>query len=211
MEDKAYNFLTIGTECSPAAALRSLNKREFALPFDWVASSLPSLQSCFKDDFKLYHTGLHLESSKQRLIDAYGFKFPHDYPTLKADTVTSESIGEGAFVEEKGVSIVSNWAEYYDVVKEKYDRRIERFRRIMADPKPIIVLCRHNTNNLLLLQKLLTYYYNKHNIYFINSHSQKYESPNSINIYTEKNGIWNETAIWQQGLDRMLVKMNLSG
>ena len=34
----SFNYLTIGYDCSPAGALKVLNLREFALPFDWVVS-----------------------------------------------------------------------------------------------------------------------------------------------------------------------------
>ena len=40
----SYNYLTIGYDCSPAAALRNLNLREFALPFDWVVSNVTILE-----------------------------------------------------------------------------------------------------------------------------------------------------------------------
>ena len=46
-----YNFLTIGYDCSPAAALRELNLRNEALPFDWVVSNISSLEKCFQDNF----------------------------------------------------------------------------------------------------------------------------------------------------------------
>ena len=36
----SFNYLTIGQDCSPAAALRNLNLRDFALPFDWVVSNI---------------------------------------------------------------------------------------------------------------------------------------------------------------------------
>lgn len=42
-----FNYLTIGYDCSPATALRNLNLREFALPFDWIVSKISSLDNCF--------------------------------------------------------------------------------------------------------------------------------------------------------------------
>ena len=40
-----FNFITIGYDCSPASALRGLNMRQFALPFDWVESNITSLEN----------------------------------------------------------------------------------------------------------------------------------------------------------------------
>jgi hypothetical protein len=80
-----YNFLTIGYDCSPAATLRTLNLREFALPFDWVISSITSIQKCFEDNFIKFHTNLKFNDKKQKLIDSYGFEFPHDYPRNNKD------------------------------------------------------------------------------------------------------------------------------
>lgn len=41
----SFNYLTIGNDCSPAAALKNLNLREFTLPFDWVVSNINGLQA----------------------------------------------------------------------------------------------------------------------------------------------------------------------
>ena len=76
----SFNYLTIGSDCSPAAALRGLNLRDFALPFDWVVSNITSLDKCFETNFEYFHKNLLLNGSKNKLIDYYGFQFPHDYP-----------------------------------------------------------------------------------------------------------------------------------
>jgi len=52
-----YNFLTIGFDCSPASALRSLELRNYALPFDWIESNIKSIEHCFKDNFFEYAYG----------------------------------------------------------------------------------------------------------------------------------------------------------
>lgn len=70
-----FNYLTIGYDCSPAAALRGLHLREFALPFDWVVSNVNILQMCFETKFKDFHKSLTFNYNKTRLIDHYGFNF----------------------------------------------------------------------------------------------------------------------------------------
>ena len=51
----SFNYLTIGFDCSPASALRNLNLRESALPFDWVISNIKFLQRCFETNFEYFH------------------------------------------------------------------------------------------------------------------------------------------------------------
>jgi len=201
------NYLTIGSDCSPAAALRNLNLRDFALPFDWVVSTISRLETCFESNFENYHKKLVFNHTKTRLIDAYGFEFPHDYPLnhMSGDTT---NIGEGVFGEEHGKSISDNWEEYYSIVLEKYNRRIERFLTIVNDTKPIVVLCRYNTKNVLQLRELLMKHYKIKTIYFINSTTESYEDDTIKNIYTEKNNVWNDVNIWKEGLDDIMKKID---
>jgi len=61
-----YNFLTVGSDCSPAAALRSLDIREFALPFDWIVTNINGLEICFRDKFQNFHKNLYFNDKKTR-------------------------------------------------------------------------------------------------------------------------------------------------
>ena len=122
-------------------------------------------------------------------------------------SVVENSIGEGVIGEEKGKFISDKWNDYYGIVLDKYNRRIERFKNIMNDTKPIIVLCRYNTKDVLKLQQLFMKYYKKENIYFINSSNEVFENDKIKNIYTEKNNVWNEASIWKQGMDDIISKI----
>lgn len=197
-----YNFLTLGADCSPSSALRSLDLREFALPFDWVVTNIYGLEMCFKEHFQHFHRNLSFNQNKTRMIDQYGFEFPHDYPLT--DISNNESVGEGVFGEENGKTITDNWINYYDIVKSKYDRRIERFLTIVNDPKPIILLCRHSIYSVIKLQELFNNVYNKTNIIFINSSSEPFETPTIKNVYTERNGIWNDSVLWKEAIDKVI-------
>ena len=200
------NYLTLGYDCSPAAALRGLNLREFALPFDWVVSDVTILERCFKDNFSKFHTNLKFNSSKKRLIDAYGFEFPHDYP-LSNSIVDIDTIGEGVFGEENGKAISDNWINYYDDVLAKYNRRIERFKNIINDQNPIIVLCKYNTNDVLKLQNFFSTYYKKDNVYFINSTKEIFETDKIKNINTEQNNVYNDKNVWKQCVDKIILNI----
>jgi len=196
----AFNYLTIGFDCSPAATLKNLNLREYALPFDWVVSNINALQNCFETNFENYHKDLFFNYNKKRLIDSYGFQFPHDYP-LSNMRDFENNIGEGVFAEENGKFITDKWNDYYEIVLDKYNRRIERFKNIINDTKPIIVLCRYTTLDVLKLHALFIKYYKIKNIYFINSCSEVFENANIKNIYTEKNNVWNDVNIWKECID----------
>jgi hypothetical protein len=202
----SFNYLTIGYDCSPASALKDLNLREFALPFDWVVSNIKSLQKCFETNFVDFHKKLVFNYNKTRLIDHYGFQFPHDYP-LTHMTNFENNIGEGVFGEENGKFITDKWYDYYGVVLDKYNRRIERFKNIINDTKPIIVLCRYNTKDVLELQELFIKYCKNKNIYFINSCNELFENEYIKNIYTEKDNKWNDINIWKEGIDDVIKKI----
>jgi hypothetical protein len=201
------NYLTLGHDCSPAAALRKLNLRQFALPFDWTTSTISALEQCFATEFNNYHKDLHLHHHKTRLIDHYGFQFPHDYP-LQSDldyelNISTSLFGEGS----RSNTITNEWAIYHDNVLKKYLRRIERFRNIVNDALPIIVLCRYATRDVLKLQSLLIKYYKKNDVYFVNSSRRSFENDKILNIYTEKNNIWNDENVWKQGIADIIKKI----
>jgi hypothetical protein len=211
-----YNIITLGYDCSPASVLRSLNLRDFALPFDWVVSNINAIYNCIQDDFKQYHTKLYFNKNHTRLIDVYGFQFPHDYPTVEINNKDSNNIepfsnqiGEGVIGENSDTVINDDWLIYYDIVKQKYDRRIQRFRDILMDTKPIIVLCRYNTRDILQLYKIFKQKYNRNDIYFVNSCRHLFENDNIINIYTEANGIWNDSSLWKNAIDKTIDKIKI--
>jgi hypothetical protein len=203
----SFNYLSIGYDCSPAAALKGLNLREYALPFDWVVSNVNSLELCFSNDFNFFHKNLIFNNNRTRLIDSYGFQFPHDYPLNDMSNYEND-LGEGVFAEEKGKFITNDWNKYHNVVLDKYDRRIQRFKNIISDTIPIIVLCRYNTLDVFKLQNILIKYYKIKNIYFVNSCKDTFENNNIVNIYTEVNNIWNELDIWKKGIDIIKSKIN---
>lgn len=201
------NFLTLGSDCSPAAALRDLNLRKFALPFDWVVSNINILETCLNDKFSHFHKQLHYNSNKTRMIDYYGFQFPHDYPLNDMVGIEDEKIGEGIIEETPGKTITDNWHSYHETVLNKYERRIERFNTILYDSLPIIVLCRYTTSDALKLQKILLQYHNIDNIYIVNSSIEMFASDKIKNIHTEKNGIWNDSTIWKKQIDEFVSKI----
>jgi hypothetical protein len=207
-EPVKYNVITLGYDCSTAQALRDMGLRKQALPFDWTISSIDSLEKCFKDRFSMFHKKLNYNHNKTRLIDHYGFEFPHDYPVLKDVLDCSFN----SVVKEH--TIVDNWIDYNSEVLYKYERRIKRFLYIMQDPNHLIILCRHDIKDLPKLKSLFKKYYNKENVFFVDSTPQKQNilrptfDPNIFQYTTlcntEENGQWNETTVWKTALNECL-------
>lgn len=179
-----FNFLSMGSECSAAAAIKGLGLRTASYPFDWIRSNnaIPII-ACLSDDFARFHTDLVWKS--KHLTDSYGFDFAHDYPL------------------EDGV-IVGNWQDTYEAVIEKYQRRIRRFRLLMQDPKPLIIFYRGYTEHCPIFRKIFEKHYNKTNIVFVVAHTY----PSNYNyIFTcepERNGEWNDIKIWKEALDKAI-------
>lgn len=194
------NFLTLGYDCSPAAALRDLDMRDFALPFDWVQSSVSSLQNCLQEDFSNFHCHLRLKSSKNRIIDYYGLEFPHDYPTINAEPGI-DNFPQGI--------IVQNWNSFTNSVKEKYNRRIQRFRNIIQDDKPIVILCRYPKSTAKILFNWFKTFYSKPNVWMINATrtNHSFYEDGLYHIYPEQHGTWNDTTVWKDAIEKIKNKI----
>jgi hypothetical protein len=195
------NYISLGSECSCAAALRHLGLRDYALPFDWISSDPSKIYSCIVDDFKEFHQNLTLNYKSTRLIDEYGFEFPHDYPTSSEDI----NVGEGAIDEAK---IIDGWEKCHDLVLEKYKRRIERFNRILLSPMPVIALYRGDPLDLYFFRAAFLEKYNKTNIIYVVSSSVMYDSEDTIVCNTEETGKWNLSDIWSNAILKAKERIN---
>lgn len=199
MEDE-YQYLSLGYDCSPAATLRVLNLRPCALPFDWVVSNKQSLKRCLDERFEGYHTDIKRIPSKTRVIDKYGFLFPHDYPTTQnIDTENTTETGDVIYDEK---IIVDDFAKYSDGVVHKYKRRIERFLAILAQPGPVIVLMRCSVRDAIFFKGVFAKKYNKSNCIFVVATKENWPAPNFIvPCNPEKMGDWNNKDIWLQAIE----------
>ena len=201
--------MSLGSECSPAAALRTLNIRAEALPFDWVESNLNKIMNCINDNFNNYHRNLQFNNKKTRLIDSYGIEFPHDYPFNTPD-FSVDTIGEGAFGEEPQKSIVENWSQFHSIALEKYKRRIERFYSYLQSEDPIIFTCRnYSVKDVKEFGRFLANKFNKQNIFFVIASRESFQGLHIVTCNTEKNGVWNDASIWLEGINKIKEINNL--
>jgi hypothetical protein len=192
------NYISMGQDCSPASSLKNLGLRKFSSPFDWIVSSIEGVKCCINQDFKNFHKNLKFNFTRTRVIDSYGFEYPHDYPGEKQKSIQEDDIpGEN--------KICLNWEEFIPEVLEKYERRIKRFINLMNNPEPIIVFYTGNLKNVYELRKLFYEKYHKHNIFFVVCSKEK--SLDTTVITCNPNiKIWNDIDIWKKALDELFSK-----
>jgi len=140
------------------------------------------------------------------MVDTYGFQFPHDYPFSNCD-YDKDSISEWRTHEDVGGKIVNNWKDYYPEVKEKYDRRIQRFRDIGISANPIIVLMRRPISHALQIRDALVKYYNRRDIFLVVATPETYESDVIVTCLPEIYGDWNNKDIWSTAINCVLQKI----
>lgn len=158
------SYITLGETCAPAAALRNLNLRNYALPFDWIRSSANQLCEVISSDFKGFHDNLRLSESRNTVYDSFNLEFPHDYPTLKQPIANINEEDENGGIHED--AIIESWEDTIPQVKEKYRRRIERFQLIMKSEEPVIALFFGKISNIQLFKNIFEIKYNKVNIWY---------------------------------------------
>jgi hypothetical protein len=196
-----YNYIALGYDCSTATAINDLLLRDHSLPFDWIVSDLNNIIKCISEDFINFHKELILNPSKTRVIDYYGFEYPHDYPNTDA-IIEIEKIGEGQFHEKV---INENWQEFIDINLEKYNRRSKRFLDILKSETNLIILYRGPISNIISFKNFMKNKFNKINIKYVVSNKEEYSTEDMVICDTEKNGTWNDKAIWSDAIEK--VKM----
>jgi len=193
-----FNYLSLGPDCSCARALKDLNLRTCSHPFDWAETPFSALCLCLQNNFAMFHKNVYLDELKRNVVDHYGIKYPHDYP-IKLLPGFKKS--EDGFVAERLVG--DDWAKFVDQNVEKYGRRIERFRNIMADiSKPIIVLYRDKYENAVVLKEILEKTYKREHIIIIVATGEKISSTHGAIIVCnpEFGGKWNEKETWNEAI-----------
>jgi len=154
------SIITLGQDCGPAASLRILSMRKYALPFDWMRSNPQILSEVILNNFKGFHESLKLSENRQYVIDSYGLEFPHDYPTV-SQPVLNMNVED--ILEHR---IIDTWEEHIPAVQEKYKRRIERFHSIMNSEEPVLALFSGQVDHINLFKNAFKIRYNKTNVYY---------------------------------------------
>ena len=179
------NYISLGLDCSPSSALKELNIRTKALPFDWVDSNAANLELCFQENFLRFHKNLRITDDRLRVIDEYGFQFPHDYP--KYDNPDQ---------------IIKEWKNYQKNVLIKYERRIKRFYEILQKEQPAIILFRGSENKFQSVKAIIENNFKKDNAVYVVASLENKDVNNCFYCNPEKNGVWNESQIWEKSIKK---------
>ena len=197
------NVVPIGVHCSAAAALRRLNIREMAFPFDWMVSGFINLYNCFNEDFKhfLEKNSLRPRYDNQAIVDYYGFEFPHDFPTTQ-NLISKENAGDGQVAQSL---IHPNFKDYADAVKSKYDRRIERLYQILNSSEKVFFI-RHfgmDRNQAISFRDLILKKFPKLDFLLVVVNPVQMQEVNwnlnkIRNYYLDDRQAWNNPAEWER-------------
>jgi len=127
--------ISLGDACGPALMLRNLKIRTEAFPFDWLVSPFDAFYQALVSDFSLFLADLTMRPDKTGVIDHYGLHFTHDWPTIHnphIDALGSDYISN--------CKLLTEWEQVLPLVREKYKRRIERFKKICLGEDKVIFI-----------------------------------------------------------------------
>lgn len=124
----SITVISLGGCCTAAGVIRDLGLRKAAYPFDWMFSDFESVYKAIEDNFKhfLEPSSLRVSEDNRVIVDFYGLKYVHDFPTINHSAALQENdIHEWA-------EIRIDWKNFIDPIREKYIRRIERLKNIFT-------------------------------------------------------------------------------
>lgn len=102
-------IIPVGIDCGVAAALKQLNQRTVAYPFDWNVTYC-GISDILKNDFRDFvpttRYGIQADPRYSSVFNKYGVLFIHD-----------------------------DWIKNEKVEQEKYHRRVDRFKNLLAEPR----------------------------------------------------------------------------
>ena len=127
--------ISLGNSCAGALNLRNLGIRHVAFPFDWIVSPFEAIYNVLNDDFRYFLDDLRPRPDQGGLIDHYGFHFTHDWPNNHSPQVqiyNEDLLPNG--------TIFGSWKDAIPAVKQKYQRRIDRFRHACTSGEKIFFI-----------------------------------------------------------------------
>ena len=141
---KEYDAIfSLGHNCLAAMKLRDHNLRVFAGPFDWVGSpNLSKVTNLLSNDFSEF---LELRNLK-------GIQYVSDTDILVLDEVNIISFNHDFKTDRNTLEDLLD----LPLIKEKYERRIKRFQKILSEDKRVLFIRTEGTKEEVVeLQKVL--------------------------------------------------------
>lgn len=123
----AVTLISLGKNCNIAHNLRAIGLRDAAYPFDWMISDFDAICAAFEDDFQKFLDPASLKEGEdpREIIDYYGLRYRHDFPRNGYEVTLNET--ETLLFG----SIREDWRDFIDAVREKYQRRINRLKKVL--------------------------------------------------------------------------------
>ncbi len=122
-------YIPIGSHCEIASYLRHIGYRKEAFPFDWTVTPIQSAMELINNDFEDFlkkDNLVFLEPTNRLLFKENGI-----------DVNVCEDIITPVFDKKYHILFVHDFSKdaenEYDIVKEKYLRRVERLKEILKD------------------------------------------------------------------------------
>jgi len=124
-KNKKYDLVfSIGSSCACSGALRSVRLQFLSFPFDWVkdgslSNRVEIMENDFNDYFNKEDLFFTIKYEEDKLVyqnKKSGINFVHDFKTDKS------------------------FDEYYELNKEKYDRRAKRLLNMIKNSKNILAV-----------------------------------------------------------------------
>ncbi len=130
--DDSNIIIPIGSSCSVAYQLQSLNKRHQAFPFDWVRiKRLKTITKIIGDNFDGYSIFHEIKKVNSfPLLDDDLFDDNGNKETFHAKNIYNT-------MSYHDFSSKESFDSQIDIVKEKYERRIDRFYEVLKSGKKI--------------------------------------------------------------------------
>lgn len=136
-------IISLGSDCHVATELRVHNLRNRAFPFDWNVTPLEGLFHVLEDDFAhfLDENYLIMRDDLNGVLNTYyGIDFRHDFPNRNPLVPPEKQIEYYEPCEMPEYKIYENFLDFIGPVREKYNRRIQRFRDVVNGNNQVVFI-----------------------------------------------------------------------
>jgi len=148
-------YIPVGCSCDVANYLKNKHLRNCAYPFDWLCSSLDNITDCIEHDFK------DLFKNVYKIIDTPQTYIPEDGTRNRKIMITHICCKIYDIFSFHDVIANSSFEEEMENVREKYARRIQRFKESCNGSEEVCFVmdkCTYhnkiNERSVLLLQNM---------------------------------------------------------
>ncbi len=164
MTNKSFNhFISLGEDCSVAAACRLLQYKDASYPLDWSVSKIEKIYEAFENKFNNFFMEDKITFCSKKYIKDIN-NYIYYYHDIKYDD----------FINNKDLTI------------EKYNRRCNRIKNLLNSNKTILFIRKSNTdtiNDIIKLKNIIIKSYPNLNFNILFITNKEYN--NDQHIYTE--------------------------